>query len=53
MSVGIHDIGGLEKEFGPIDTREHGYQLWEMQTHAILVILAQKGPQLCRMLKFS
>ena len=30
-SIGVHDIGGLEEEFGPIDTREHGYQLWEMQ----------------------
>ena len=31
MSTGVHDIGGLEDEFGPIDTREYGYQLWEMQ----------------------
>ena len=30
-SIGVHDIGGLEEEFGPIDTREYGYQLWEMQ----------------------
>ena len=30
-STGVHDIGGLEEEFGPIDTREYGYQLWEMQ----------------------
>ena len=30
-STGVHDIGGLEAEFGPIDTREYGYQLWEMQ----------------------
>ena len=30
-SIGVHDIGGLEDEFGPIDTREYGYQLWEMQ----------------------
>ena len=30
-STGIHDIGGLEEEFGSIDLQEHGYQLWEMQ----------------------
>eukprot|EP00092_Neocalanus_flemingeri_P003611 GFUD01003875.1.p1 GENE.GFUD01003875.1~~GFUD01003875.1.p1 ORF type:complete len:443 (+),score=136.99 GFUD01003875.1:43-1371(+) len=42
-STGVHDIGGLEEEFGPIDLREHGYQLWEMQVHATLVLLAQQG----------
>ena len=30
-STGVHDIGGLEEEFGPIDQREYGFQLWEMQ----------------------
>ena len=36
-STGVHDIGGLEEEFGPIDTREYGYQLWEMQVEEDLV----------------
>ena len=42
-SSGVHDIGGLEEEFGPIDTREYGYQLWEMQVHTFtrMLILAQ------------
>ena len=43
MSVGVHDIGGLLEEFGPIDTREWGYQLWEMEVHAVLVLLTRKG----------
>ena len=57
-STGIHDIGGLEEEFGPIDLREHGYQLWEMQvvppvlpacdravcqTHGLLALLFRQG----------
>ena len=42
-SSGVHDIGGLEEEFGPIDTREYGYQLWEMQVHTFtrMLILAR------------
>jgi len=42
-STGVHDIGGLEEEFGPIDQREYGFQLWEMQVHATLVLLSQQG----------
>ena len=41
--LGVHDIGGLEEEFGPIDTREWGYQLWEMQVHAVLVLLTRRA----------
>ena len=33
--MGIHDIGGLDEEFGPIDTREFGYQLWEMKVRVV------------------
>merc|ERR1712183_527119 len=43
MGSCVHDIGGLQGEFGPIDTREWGYQLWEMQVHAVLVVLTRKG----------
>ena len=43
MGSCVHDIGGLQEEFGPIDTREWGYQLWEMQVHAVLVVLTRKG----------
>ena len=39
----VHDIGGLEAEFGPIDRREWGYQQWEMEVHAVLVVLTRKG----------
>ena len=57
-SLGVHDIGGLEEEFGPVDTREYGFQLWEMkvmnvmlmfmltqciQVHATLILLTQQG----------
>ena len=41
--LGVHDIGGLEEEFGPLDTREWGYQLWEMQVHAVLVLLTRRA----------
>ena len=41
--LGVHDIGGLEEEFGPVDTREWGYQLWEMQVHAVLVLLTRRA----------
>ena len=43
MSSCVHDIGGLEEEFGPIDRREWGYLQWEMQVHAVLVVLTRKG----------
>ena len=43
MGSCVHDIGGLQDEFGSIDTREWGYQLWEMQVHAVLVVLTRKG----------
>ena len=42
MSLGVHDIGGLEDEFGPIDTREYGYQLWEMQVCYVLIQIIYK-----------
>ena len=41
--LGVHDIGGLEEEFCPLDTREWGYQLWEMQVHAVLVLLTRRA----------
>ena len=28
-SLGIHDIGGIEEEFVPFDTREYGYNSWD------------------------
>lgn len=43
MSAGVHDIGGLLEEFGPLDTREWGYHLWEMQVHAVLVVLTRQA----------
>lgn len=38
---GYHDIGGLA--LGPVETGEHGHELWEKRVDAILVLLSKKG----------
>ena len=38
---GVHDVGGIEKLVKlPIDLTEKPLQLWERQTHAVLVLLS-------------
>ena len=38
---GVHDVGGVDKLLQlPIDVSEKSLQLWERQTHAILVLLS-------------
>ena len=43
-SLGVHDIGGLEEEFGPVDTREYGFQLWEMKVMNVVLMFMLSSP---------
>jgi hypothetical protein len=47
---GTHDVGGLLSEdlkgFGKIDVTDKKLQLWELQIHALLVVLANHKPSL-------
>ncbi len=36
-----HDMGGLPA--GPLDLSEHNYAPWEKRTHAMLLLLAERG----------
>lgn len=38
---GYHDLGG--RDAGPIDRSEHVYAFWEKRTHALLVLLNERG----------
>ncbi|MGQ3285813.1 hypothetical protein [Bosea sp. (in: a-proteobacteria)] len=41
LAGGPHDVGGAEG--GPLDRHEHSYELWERQTHAVMLLLCRKG----------
>jgi nitrile hydratase subunit alpha len=41
---GVHDVGGLESLLGEtIDLSDPALQVWEQETHALLIVLVQNG----------